>query len=181
MSRLESGAPPVSGAVVWFTGLPSSGKSRLARRVQDLLIEESLPCCLLDGDRVRALLHPQPGYSDPERDDFYLTLGNLALELAQQGLIVLVPATANRRQYRDQVRARAPRFIEVWMNASVAECRQRDGKQLYTQFASGQVHGLPGQDMVYEAPEAAEVSAHGGDDDAALLRIAQSLKSATHS
>jgi adenylylsulfate kinase len=130
---------------------------------------------VLDGDRVRGLLHPRPGYSSAERDDFYLTLGNLALELAQQGLIVLVPATANRKQYRDQVRARAPRFIEVWMTASLDECRLRDAKRLYAQFAGGEVHGMPGEDAIYEAPELAEVTARGGDDEDALLQIIESL------
>jgi adenylylsulfate kinase len=165
----------MSGAIVWFTGLPSSGKSRLAGRVQVYLAGQRLPCCMLDGDRVRALLHPRPGYSSAERDDFYLTLGNLALELAQQGLIVLVPATANRKQYRDQVRARAPRFIEVWLTASLDECRLRDAKRLYAQFADGEVRGIPGEDAVYEVPEFAEVTAKGGDDDEALRRIAESL------
>lgn len=165
----------MTGAIVWFTGLPSSGKSRLARRVQARLAGECKPCCLLDGDRVRGLLHPQPGYSTKERDDFYLTLGGLALELAQQGLIVLVPATANLKQYRDRIRAQAPRFIEVWMTASLDECRLRDAKRLYAQFAGGQVRGVPGEDAIYEAPEFAEVTANGGDDDDALLRIVQSL------
>jgi adenylylsulfate kinase len=166
----------MSGAIVWFTGLPSSGKSRLARRVQAHLSGSPLTSCVLDGDRVRALLHPQPGYSSSERDDFYLTLGELALELAEQDLIVLVPATANRRQYRDQIRARTPQFIEVWMTASVDECRERDAKHLYAQFAAGQVQGIPGEDLVYEAPEFAEVTARGGDDEDALLQIVQSLK-----
>jgi adenylylsulfate kinase len=165
----------MTGAIVWFTGLPSSGKSRLARRVQARLALERMPCCLLDGDRVRALLHPRPGYSSAERDDFYLTLGGLALELAQQGLVVLVPATANRRQYRDRIRAQAPRFIEVWMTATLDECRLRDAKRLYAQFAGGQAHGVPGEDALYEAPEFAEVAANGGDDDAALRQIVKSL------
>lgn len=165
----------MSGVIVWFTGLPSSGKSRLARRVQLRLRGECRPCCLLDGDRVRALLHPPPGYSSVERDGFYLTLGELALELAEQDLIVLVPATANRKQYRDQVRARAPRFIEVWMSASLDECRLRDAKRLYAQFAAGQLHGVPGEDVSYEAPEFAEVTANGGDDDTALQRVMQAL------
>ncbi|HKO51420.1 MAG TPA: adenylyl-sulfate kinase [Polyangiaceae bacterium] len=163
------------GAIVWFTGLPSSGKSRLARRVQARSKGKCLPCCLLDGDRVRELIHPAPGYSDAERDDFYLTLGDLALELAQQGLIVLVPATANRKHYRDRVRAQAPRFIEVWMTATLDECRLRDAKRLYAQFAGGQLHGVPGEDTIYEAPEFAEVTANGGDDDDALQRIIRSL------
>jgi adenylylsulfate kinase len=165
----------MTGAIVWFTGLPSSGKSRLASRAQASLAEARIPCCVLDGDRVRSLLHPKPGYSDAERDSFYLTLGGLALELAQQGLVVLVPATANRKRYRDRIRARAPRFIEVWMTATLEECRQRDAKRLYAQFAGGKVHGIPGEDVSYEAPEFAEVTADGGDDDEALLRIVQSI------
>jgi len=170
----------MTGAIVWFTGLPSAGKSRLARRVQARLTWQRIPSCLLDGDRVRALLHPTPGYSDAERDQFYLTLGGLALELAQQGLVVLVPATANRRLYRDRIRARAPRFIEVWMSATLDECRLRDAKRLYAQFAGGQVQGMPGEDAVYEAPEFAEVTASGGDDEDAALRVVQTLTTPNH-
>jgi len=165
----------MNGAIVWFTGLPSSGKSRLASRVQARLARERGACCLLDGDRIRGLMHPAPGYSSPERDDFYLTLGGLALELAQQGLWVLVPATAHRKLYRDRIRAQAPRFIEVWMTATLDECRLRDAKRLYAQFASGQLRDVPGEDSLYERPEFAEVSADGGDDDTALNRIVQAL------
>ena len=170
----------MTGAIVWFTGLPSSGKSRLARRVQARLNWERMPCCLLDGDRVRGLMHPAPGYSDAEREAFYLTLGGLALELAQQGLIVLVPATANRKLFRDRIRAQAPRFIEVWLSATLDECRLRDAKRLYAQFAGGQVRGVPGEDTSYEAPEFAEVTASGGDDEAAAQRIVQTLKTPNH-
>ena len=165
----------MTATIVWFTGLPSSGKSRLARRVQAHLNRERMPCCLLDGDRVRSLLHPQPGYSSAERDDFYLTLGGLALELAQQGLIVLVPATANLKLYRERIRTQASRFIEVWMTATLDECRLRDAKRLYAQFAVGQAHGVPGEDTIYEAPEFAEVTATGGDDDEAMQRITRAL------
>jgi adenylylsulfate kinase len=120
-------------------------------------------------------LHPTPGYTSTERDDFYLTLGNLAIELAEQGLVVLVPATANRKLYRDRIRARAPRFIEVWMTATLDECRFRDAKKLYAQFADGKLRGVPGEDTIYEAPQFSEVTADGGDDDAALLQIVRSL------
>ena len=165
----------MKGAVVWFTGLPSSGKSHLARRVRARLDHDGKACCILDGDRVRELLRPTPGYSPSERDAFYQTLGGLAVELAEQGLIVLVPATANRRAYRDQIRARTSHFIEVWMTAPLDECRVRDAKGLYAHFSDGELHGLPGEDLVYEAPELAEVTARGGEDDEALHRILQCL------
>ena len=116
----------MTGAVVWFTGLPSSGKSQFAWRILAQLEMAGRPCCLLDGDRVRQLLHPMPGYSARERDDFYLTLGMLAVELSSQGLVVLVAATAHRRIYRERVRALVPSFVEVWLNAPLHECRARD-------------------------------------------------------
>src|SRR5947208_1843619 len=161
----------MTGVVVWFTGLPSSGKSRLATRVRARLDSEGRPCCLLDGDRVREILQPKPGYLPAERDNFYLTLGGLAAELASQGLVVLVAATAHRKIYRDRIRARVPHFIEVWLNASLAECRERDAKGLYQGFARGAVHAVPGEDLDYEAPEVPEVRASGGNDDQALAEI----------
>lgn len=166
----------MSGALVWFTGLPSSGKSRLARRVLARLQSEQRPCCLLDGDRFREILHPKPGYSPEARDDFYLTLGLLAAELSEQGLVVLVAATAHRRAHRERVRTLAPRSIEVWLDAPIDECRRRDAKGLYEGFARGQVHDLPGEDLAYEPPESPQVRAFGGDDERALAQIIEQLK-----
>ncbi|MES1177867.1 MAG: adenylyl-sulfate kinase [Myxococcales bacterium] len=158
----------MTGVVVWFTGLPSSGKSRFAKRVRERLLERGQACALLDGDRVRELLQPQPGYSAREREDFYATLGNLAAELAHQGLVALVPATASKRAFRDQARQRAARFLEVWLTTGAEECRSRDAKGLYAGFARGEVQGLPGQDEPYEPPLSPDVSAFGARDDEAL-------------
>ena len=159
------------GVVVWFTGLPSSGKSRLSARVQSELERVGRACCTLDGDRIRGLLRPEPGYSPSDRDDFYATLSGLAAELAEQGLVVLVPATAHLRKYRERARALAPRFIEVWLDAEVEECRRRDAKGLYASFAAGVVQSLPGEDVAFEPPDAPDVRASGGHDVAALYAI----------
>ena len=165
----------MSGAIVWFTGLPSSGKSHLARRVRARLDHERRSNCTLDGDAIRKLIRPEPGYTPSERDDFYLTLGGLAVELSQQGLVVLVPATARCRAYRDRARALSTRFIEVWLTTSLEECRARDDKGLYARFSVGAVQGLPGEDQAYEAPEFPEVRAKGGEDDDALSLILRLL------
>ena len=167
----------MTGIVVWFTGLPSSGKSRLAERVQARLTESGRPCCVLDGDRVRRLLQPSPGYSAREREDFYVTLANLAAEIAQQGWCVLVPATASQRSYRAYARRCAPEFLEVWLETDAEECRRRDAKGLYASFARGEVQGLPGQDEPYECPESPDVRAFGAQDEAALDLIVQRLSS----
>src|SRR5689334_9261303 len=97
-----------AGVVVFITGLPSAGKSTFAERAFAALRERGIPTCLLDGDAVRASLVPQPGYSAHERAEFYETLANLAALVAEQGLVALVAATAQRREFRDRARALAP-------------------------------------------------------------------------
>ncbi len=152
------------GVVVWLTGLPSSGKSRLALRAADALTARGEPACVLDGDAVRAALRPSPGYDERGRDDFYATLSGLAALLAQQGLTVLVAATAHRARYREAARAAAPRFVEVFVDVPLAVCRERDSKGLYARAEEGSVTQMPGVAFDYEAPLAPDVVARGGED-----------------
>jgi len=160
----------VSGVVVWFTGLPSAGKSTLARDVQRKLSERGTLSCLLDSDELRVVLASTLDYSDSARASFYRSLAGLSALLARQGLVVLVAATAHRREYRDQGRALAPRFVEVWVRTSLEECRGRDAKGLYA-AAMTKPGSLPGVDVPYEAPEHPDVSASGGEDAWALEQI----------
>lgn len=166
------------GVVVWLTGLPSSGKSSLARRVLASLRAARAPACVLDGDDVRAALHPAPGYSPEARRDFYATLAELAALLARQGLAVLVPATANRAEFREAARAIAPRFIEVFVDVPLAICIERDAKGLYAQAQKGEVAELPGVGRDYEAPATPDVVARGGEDERACERITRLICSA---
>lgn len=159
----------MTGAVVWLTGLPSSGKSTLARRLAGRLREAARAPLLLDGDEVRAALVPAPGYDDAARDDFYATLANLAALAAGQGLIAIVAATAHRRAWRDAARARAPRFVEVHVATPLEECRRRDARGLYRRADAAAT--LPGAGVAYEPPLAAEVTAPSGDDARAIDAI----------
>jgi adenylylsulfate kinase len=160
----------MTGVVVWLTGLPRAGKTTLAARLRDRLGN----AVILDGDEVRDALVPRPGYDDRARDDFYRTLGNLAVLLARQGLTVLVPATAHRRAWRDAARAAAPRFVEVHVAASLDACRTRDPAGLYDDLSARA--NLPGVGIPYEPPAAPEVTASGGDDDVAIALLASRLK-----
>jgi adenylylsulfate kinase len=166
----------MSGVVVWFTGLPASGKSTLARDVRACLRERGEPTCVLDSDVVRQLLAPLLGYSDHDRDVFYEALAGLAAELASQGLTVLVPATAHRRSYRRRARELAPRFVEVWVTTPLAECQARDDKGLYA-GAAREAGTLPGVGQPYESPEHAEIQAGGGRDEIAIARLLALLSS----
>lgn len=162
----------MSGVVAWFTGLPSSGKSTLAQAVAALL-RPAVPVAVLDGDEVRAALRPTPGYDDASRDAFYETLARLAALLARQGLAVLVPATANRRRFRERARHLAPAFLEVFVDTPLEECRRRDPKGLY---ASG-LPLVPGSGAAYEAPEAPEVTVRPADAEGAR-RAAEAIRRA---
>jgi adenylylsulfate kinase len=161
--------PRASGVVIWLTGLPRSGKSTLAEAARAALAARGRASLVLDGDAVRAALVPSPGYDEAARDAYYATLARLAALAAHQGLVVLVPATAHRRAYRDDARAVAPRFIEVHVAASLEECRARDPAGLYASAAAAAA--LPGLGVAYEAPPEPDVVAAGGTDAAAVDRI----------
>jgi len=158
----------VTGAVAWITGLPSAGKSTLARRLRERLAEAGRPALLLDGDEVREALVPAPGHLPAERDAFYETLARLAALAARQGLVAVVAATAHRRAHRERARGLAPRFVEVWVRTPPEECERRDARGLWALHRAGKAPLLPGPGVPYEEPEAPEVVAGGGRDEGAL-------------
>lgn len=159
----------MTGLVVWFTGLPSSGKSTLAQRVAAELGDHA-QVVTLDGDEVRAALRPEPGYTDEERDAFYETLARLAALLARQGCVVLVPATANLRYFRERARKLAPSYFEVFVDTPPEVCRRRDTKGLYARAETN----LPGAGVAFEAPQEPELVIKP-DDQAAPARIAAAI------
>jgi adenylylsulfate kinase len=157
--------------VVWFTGLPSSGKTSLAEAVRQRLLVQGFACCLLDGDAVRGAVQPRFGYTPEERDDFYATLGGLSALLAKQGLVVLTAATAPEKKHREQGRSEGAGFVEVYVDTPPAECERRDAKGLYAKARKGLIRDFPGIGAAYERPEAPDVTAAGGRNDAAVAAV----------
>lgn len=164
----------MTSGVVWFTGLPASGKTTLAHRVAELL--GSPPPIVLDSDEVRGAIGAT-GYAEADRDGFYRSLARLAALLAAQGFVVLVAATAPRRQHRAYARSLVPDFLEVWVKTDLAECEARDPKSLYAAARAGVAPSLPGLGAMYEAPDAAELTASGGFDALAAAAIAERVRS----
>ena len=167
----------MSAAVVWFTGLPSSGKSTLARRVQQQLAAKARTSIVLDSDEVRDLLGAG-SYAPEDRDRFYGALAGLAALIAQQGMVVLVAATAPRREHRERARAALKargRFVEVWVKTPLSVCEARDAKGLYARARRGEAKDLPGVGVAYESPLAPEVVADGGFDDSVAEAIDRQL------
>jgi adenylylsulfate kinase len=165
-----AGAP--GGAIVWFTGLPASGKTTLARRVREHLAQTGRASLLLDSDQLRDLLGAH-SYAPQDRDRFYRSLAALAQLVADQGIVALVAATAPRREDRDRARSPAGdgRFVEVWVSTPLPTCEARDPKGLYAQARRGETSELPGVGVAYEPPLAPDVIAEGGFDDAAVAAI----------
>jgi adenylylsulfate kinase len=146
------------GWAIWFTGLPASGKTTLARTVQHALQERHISTILLDSDELRRLMRADTKFAPTERDWFYNRLVEQAVRLVQAGEHVLIAATGSQCRYREAARAQlGVRFAEVWVRCPVEVCRARDPKGLYGRADAGMIHGLPGVDAPYEAPEAPEV------------------------
>ncbi len=160
--------------MVWFTGLPSSGKSAVARAVADRLHERGAPVLVLDGDDVRDAVVPRFGYDDRGRASFYETLSRLAAMHARRGMVVLVPATANRARFRERARAMTARFVEVYIRVTPDEALRRDRDKRVYERAVGE-DTVPGHGAAFEAPETPDVVATGAEDDAAIETVVDRL------
>ncbi len=141
---------------IWLTGLPSAGKSTLAVALARRLLP-ARAVQILDGDRVRPDLFPELGFNERDRRENIRRTGRLALMLARHGVLVITPVIAPYRDARDEVRARheekGVRFVEVFVEASLATCVGRDVKGLYAKALRGEIGGMTGLDSVYESPE----------------------------
>ncbi len=152
---------------VWITGLPSSGKSTIAKELDDLLSKAGVENVILSLDRIRKILTPDPTYTDDERELVYRSLAFMAQLLVEHsGKSIIIDATGNRRRYRELARELIPEFAEVYVACPVEICKERESsrkggfvqKDLYRKAAEGKLEGqLPGVTTPYEAPENPEV------------------------
>ena len=144
-----AGAPP--GFTVWLTGLPSAGKSTLAEAVA-----KQLAAVILDGDELRRAVCADLGFSVADRAENVRRIAALALEAARGGAVAVVAAIAPLAEMRDAARAvheaAGVRFVEVFVDAPLAVCAERDVKGLYAAQREGRLRGLTGVDAAYEPP-----------------------------
>jgi len=158
--ELRSSAAPASGRkglTVWFTGLSSAGKSTLSQAVYERLWAMGTRVELLDGDTVRRNLCKDLGFSKQDRDENIRRIGFVADLLTRNGVVVLVSAISPYRSIRDEVRAMIGDFAEIYVNAPLPVCEQRDIKGLYRKARAGQLPGFTGIDDPYEPPLSPEV------------------------
>lgn len=143
---------------VWFTGLPSAGKTTLARVLGERLSEEGRRVELLDGDIVRTHLSRGLGFSRQDRDENVRRVGFVASLLARNGVVVLCSLVSPYRSTRDEVRAlHDGRFFEIYVSAPPQVCSERDVKGLYAKAKQGRVTTMTGVDDPYEPPQSPEL------------------------
>ncbi len=140
------------GFTVWFTGLPSAGKSTLAEILARELRERGLGVEVLDGDVVRQHLCRGLGFSKEDRDENIRRIGFVCGLLTKHGATAIAAAISPYRAIRDEVRASVGNFVEVYVKASVEACMQRDVKGLYKKALAGEIKGFTGVDDPYEPP-----------------------------
>jgi adenylylsulfate kinase len=148
------------GAVIWFTGLSGSGKTTIAHAVEEKLLEAGVPVEILDGDVVRENLSKGLGFSKEDRDTNIRRIAFVAHLLQRNGVFVITAAISPYKAVRDEARAMAKDFVEVFADAPLEVCEERDTKGLYAKARAGEIKGFTGIDDPYEAPENAEVVAN---------------------
>jgi len=149
------------GATVWFTGLPSSGKSTIAFTVEHALVQRGRLAYVLDGDNVRHGLNKNLGFSAEDRAENIRRIGEVAKLFADAGLICLTsfvsPYAADRDGARELHKAGELPFVEIFVDTPVELCEKRDPKGLYAKARAGQIKGFTGVDDPYEPPAAPEL------------------------
>ena len=150
----------MEGFTVWFTGLPSSGKSTLAALLRDALRSRGLTVELLDGDEVRTELTRGLGFSREDRDENIRRIAWVAKVLTRNGIVAITAAISPYRAARERARQEIGRFVEVYVDCPVEVCMQRDVKGLYARARRGEIEQFTGVSDPYEAPPHPEVVVH---------------------
>jgi len=148
------------GAVLWFTGLSASGKSTLAHAVEEALHQQGCRTFVLDGDNVRHGLNRDLGFSLEDRDENLRRVGETAKLFLEAGTIVLAAFISPLRREREMIRTLMPHgdFFEIYCEASIDVCEQRDPKGLYERARKGEIKEFTGISSPYEPPVKPELT-----------------------
>jgi adenylyl-sulfate kinase len=159
--RVSREERPSRGGTIWFTGFSGSGKSTIASAVEAALIAAGRPAYLLDGDNVRHGLNGDLGFSAEDRTENVRRISHVAQLMADAGIVVLVPVIspyrAGRQWARDIHAAADLPFVEVFVDAPIEACMERDVKGLYAKAAAGEIPNFTGVSDPYEPPESPEL------------------------
>ncbi|MBV8951841.1 MAG: adenylyl-sulfate kinase [Actinobacteria bacterium] len=168
------------GFCLWFTGLSGAGKSTVATLVAAELRARGCKVEVLDGDEVREHLSKGLGFSKDDRDTNIRRIGFVASLLARNGVVAITAAISPYRALRDEVRGWIDNFVEVFVDAPLGVCEERDVKGLYARARAGEVPAFTGVSDPYEPPLDPEVRlrTEGQDPSASAREVVEYLEHA---
>lgn len=140
------------GLTVWLTGLSGAGKTTISQALEKELRSRGCKVEVLDGDIVRQHLAKGLGFSKEDRDENIRRIGFVANLLTRNDVIVIVSAISPYREIREELKQKIGNFMEVFVNAPLEVCEQRDVKGLYKKARAGEIKGFTGIDDPYEQP-----------------------------
>ncbi len=141
--------------VLWLTGLSGSGKSTIAQHLERKLYNEGFFAQVLDGDNIRSGINNNLGFSETDRAENIRRIAEVAKLYLHSGVICInsfISPTKAIRQIARQIIGETD-FIEIYINAPLEVCENRDVKGLYKKARSGAIQGFTGIDAPYEAPK----------------------------
>lgn len=165
---------------LWFTGLSGSGKSTLANAVAGALHEMGCRTFVLDGDNIRFGLNKNLGFSPEDRTENIRRIGEVAKLFTSAGVINLTAFISPYKADREEARkvAQEGRYFEIYVQADLDICEERDPKGLYKKARAGEIKEFTGISAPYEAPDAPELTVDTGKADlhACVAQVIDMLK-----
>jgi adenylylsulfate kinase len=145
--------------VIWFTGLPSSGKSTVAHHLEKELFERSIRSYVLDGDNVRHGINSNLGFSREDRRENLRRIAELSKLFVEAGIVVLAAFVSPYKEDRAYIKdiVGDDNFFEIYIKCSVDTCEKRDPKGHYKKARDGIIKNYTGVSAPYEEPEAPDV------------------------
>ncbi len=144
--------------VVWLTGPSGAGKTVLANKLKEKLLEKGYKVEILDGDEIRKTFYPGLGYSREEREMHNRVVIRMAELLSRNGIVTIVSLISPYRRVREQARETIGKFIEVYLKCPLEIRIKRDPKGLYAKAIRGEIRNLTGYNGAYEEPEKPELT-----------------------
>jgi len=147
----------MKGFTLWFTGMSGAGKSTIAEKIEEILLERGMKVEVLDGDVVRTNLSKGLGFSKEDRDINIRRIGFVSHILTRNDVVAIAAAISPYREIRDENRKLIGRFVEVHCKCPLDTLKERDVKGLYAKAARGEIKEFTGVSDPYEEPLKPEV------------------------
>jgi adenylylsulfate kinase len=148
--------------VIWFTGLPCSGKTTLALALEKELFSQGYLCQVLDGDNVRCGINNNLGFSNEDRLENIRRIAEISKLFLSAGVITINAFVSPTNEIRDLARGIIgdSDFIEIFLNPTLDSCEQRDVKGMYKKARAGQIADFTGVNAPFEIPEHPNLEIH---------------------